>query len=247
MDPYARLAGVYDEIVVDPCHARWAAFLDRLWGADAEGVRTVLDVCCGTGLMTAELAALGYRVTGVDASPAMLARARALLGPEVSLVHATLPDAGVAGPFDAAVSTFDGLNYLTPDAFRRSLTAIAARLRPGGWFAFDLHTDAMMALAAGGGVLQGEARGHRWRVTNTVDLRARTCASRVEVTRTADGARFGETHHQHFFGEAEIRAALVGAGFGAVAVTDEYSHRPVDATTLRATWIARREAAARGR
>jgi hypothetical protein len=29
-DPYSRLAGVYDEIVVDGCHDRWAAHLHEL-------------------------------------------------------------------------------------------------------------------------------------------------------------------------------------------------------------------------
>ena len=61
-------------------------------GADDAGVRTVLDVCCGTGLMASELVARGYRITGVDASAAMLARARGLLGPDVLLVEETLPD-----------------------------------------------------------------------------------------------------------------------------------------------------------
>ena len=37
VEAYARLAGVYDEIVVDPCHGRWAAFLHELWAADPTG------------------------------------------------------------------------------------------------------------------------------------------------------------------------------------------------------------------
>src|SRR5262249_55179022 len=62
VDAYTRLAGVYDEVVVDPCHRALAGFLDELFGADEEAVAGVLDVCCGTGLLAAELAALGYRV-----------------------------------------------------------------------------------------------------------------------------------------------------------------------------------------
>ena len=57
---------------MDPCHDRWASFLHELWSADEDGVRAVLDVCCGTGLMARELVARGYRVVGVDASAAML-------------------------------------------------------------------------------------------------------------------------------------------------------------------------------
>jgi predicted TPR repeat methyltransferase len=113
VEAYSRLAGVYDEIVIDPCHDRWASFLDELWSADPEGVRTVLDLCCGTGLLAGELIARGYRVVGVDASEAMLARARERLGPEMVLGRMTLPDLAVGGGFDAAVCTFDGLNYLT--------------------------------------------------------------------------------------------------------------------------------------
>ena len=136
-DAHTRLAAVYDEIVVDPCHGRWADFLHELWAADTTGgVHTVVDLCCGTGLMAAALTARGYRVSGVDAASSMLARARGLLGPDAVLVRAALPDLRIDGVFDAAVSTFDGLNYLTPAQLKSTLAALARRLRPRGWFIF---------------------------------------------------------------------------------------------------------------
>ncbi len=190
--PYTRLAGVYDEIVVDPCYGRWAAFLDEVWRADDAGVRTVLDVCCGTGLMASELVALGYRITGVDASAAMLARARRLLGPDVLLVEETLPDLTIDEVFDAAVSTFDGLNYLTPAELRRTLVTLADRIRPDGWLVFDVHTDAMLEFTLANPVVEGEADGHRFAITSIVDARARTCDTRIEVTRDGDGDAFTE-------------------------------------------------------
>lgn len=241
-DPYARLAGVYDEIVVDPGYGGMAAFAHEAWGEDGAGVRTVLDVCCGTGLMAAELIALGYRVTGVDASAAMLARARGLLGPDVVLVQETLPDLTVDGVFDAAVSTFDGLNYLTLPALRATLAALAGRLRPGGWFVFDAHTDALMDFTVANPVVEGAADGWRFAIANTVDVGARTCDSRIEVTRESDGDTFVERHRQHFFSDAQTREALAAAGFDVVAVTDDYTWEPAGAASLRASWVARRRA-----
>ena len=163
VEAYSRLAGVYDEIVVDPCHGRWASFLHELWSADAEGVRVVLDLCCGTGLLAGELIARGYRVVGVDASEAMLAVARKRLGREAALSRMTLPDLTLEGVFDAAVCTFDGFNYLTPEELGRTMAAVADRLRPAGWLVFDLHTDAMMEFTLSHGVVAGRVGGKRLR------------------------------------------------------------------------------------
>jgi SAM-dependent methyltransferase len=236
VEAYSRLAGVYDEIVVDPCHGRWAAFLDEVW---AGGVQTVLDVCCGTGLLAAELAGLGYRVTGVDASESMLDLARARLGDGVTLVRAALPELPVDGVFDAAVSTFDGFNYLSPVDLRETLQAVAGRLRPEGWLVFDLHTDAMMAFTIENPVVAGESAGNGFVIDTAVDAASRTCETTIEVVRPREGEPFSERHRQYFHADGDVRAALEDAGFGLVRVCDEYSSLPVAPDTLRATWISR--------
>ena len=239
VDAYTRLAGVYDEAVVDPCHCALAAFLDELFGADEEAVAGVLDVCCGTGLLAAELAALGYRVTGVDASEAMLARARRLLGPHATLIHATLPDLPLEMTFDAVTCTLDGFTYLSPAALAPTAEAIARVLRPGGWLVFDAHTDAMMALTSSRPLVSGERGGRRFVILAEVDPDARLCDTRIDMKADAAASPFSELHRQYFHRDADIRSALGDGGFEVIAVRDGYSDRPVDESTLSATWIAR--------
>ena len=239
VEPYSRLAGVYDEIVIDPCHDQWASFLDELWSADPLGVRSVLDLCCGTGLLAGELVARGYRVVGVDASDAMLALARERLGPEVTLSRTTLPDLAVDGVFDAAVCTFDGLNYLTPDELRLTLAAVALRLRPAGWLVFDLHTDGMMNFTVSNPIVEGESAGNRFVIRSVVDPGARTCDTRIELTRPRDGDPFSEQHRQYFHADADVLLLLQDAGFAVTAVAEEYTHEPADASSLRASWTTR--------
>ena len=241
VDTYSRLAGVYDEIVVDPCYDRWASFLQELWqSGDAGNVTAVLDVCCGTGLMAQQLVSRGYRVVGVDGSAMMLSRAQRLLGPDAVLLQQTLPDLEVDSVFDAAISTFDGLNYLTPAELHATLDAISRRLRLGGWLVFDLHTDAMMDFTAANPVVGGNSQGHDFSIVSAVDVVRRTCDPRIHVTRTADTDEFTEHHRQYFFTDQQVRTALMDAGFEILSVTDEYSHHLADAATLRATWTARR-------
>jgi len=238
-EAYSQLAGVYDEIVIDPCHGRWASFLHDLWSADTEGVSSVLDLCCGTGLLAGELIARGYRVVGVDASDAMLKRARERLGPEVELSRMTLPDLAGQGVFDAAVCTFDGFNYLTPDELRLTMAAVALRLRPAGWLIFDLHTDEMMNFTIANSAVAGESGGNGFVISSTVDANARTCDTTIELTRPRAGDSFSEQHRQYFHTDADVRVSLQAAGFAVIAVSEEYTYEPADASTLRATWTAR--------
>ena len=239
VEAYSRLAGIYDEVVIDPSHGAWASFLHELWRGDPDGVHSVLDVCCGTGLLAGELIARGYGIVGVDASDAMLARARDRLGPDVALHRTVLPDLRVEGSFDAAVSTFDGFNYLTLGDLRQTLAATARCVRPAGWLVFDLHTDAMMEFTLANPVVAGESAGNEFVIRSVIDRADRTCDTWIEVDR-GEGDAFSEQHRQYFHEDADVRSALEDAGFAVTEVSAEYTHEPVEASTLRATWTARR-------
>ncbi|MBK3579020.1 class I SAM-dependent methyltransferase, partial [Streptomyces sp. MBT65] len=96
---------------------------------DGLPVGTALDAACGTGRHTAHLHGLGHQVTGVDASPAMLARARERL-PDVDfhegdLHRLPLPDNAVDTVVCALALAH--LPELTP-----ALREFARVLRPGG-------------------------------------------------------------------------------------------------------------------
>jgi SAM-dependent methyltransferase len=101
-----------------------------------------LDVGCGAGNVSTELARAGFEVTGVDFSPVALRKARAAagrqgLGPDrVRFVQGDLTNGGIEGvdgPFDLIVDygTLDDL----PGAGRQALARYVTRMaRPGGRF-----------------------------------------------------------------------------------------------------------------
>jgi SAM-dependent methyltransferase len=97
----------------------------------------VLELGCGTGLLTHSLVGAGHRVLATDASLAMLERARRAV-PTAELRQLILPDDPLPQA-DAVVSVGHVLNYLSDEtAVARALTAVAAALRPGGVLALDL-------------------------------------------------------------------------------------------------------------
>ena len=89
----------------------------------------VLELGCGSGLLTRYLVEAGHRVLATDASPAMLDLARTAV-PGAAFKQLTLPDDPVPAA-DAVVGVGHALNYL-PDApaLQRGLLA-AARAAAG--------------------------------------------------------------------------------------------------------------------
>lgn len=98
----------------------------------------VVEIGCGSGLLTRHLLDAGHRVIATDASPAMLHLAHDVAGDAQEIRRLTLPDDPIPGA-DAIVSVGHALSYL-PDAASvdRALVAIARALRPGGVLAIDL-------------------------------------------------------------------------------------------------------------
>jgi SAM-dependent methyltransferase len=98
----------------------------------------VLELGCGSGLLTRVLAEAGHRVIATDASPAMLELARSYAPGAVDVRQLTLPDDPLPQA-DAVVSVGHVLSYLPDEpAIDRALVAIGRTLRPGGLFAVDI-------------------------------------------------------------------------------------------------------------
>jgi len=98
----------------------------------------VLEVGCGSGLLTRHLVDAGHRVIATDASPAMvkLAKEHAAGAEDVQVL--VLPDDPLPAA-DAIVSVGHVVSYLHDRAaVERALIAIAAAVRPGGLFALDI-------------------------------------------------------------------------------------------------------------
>ena len=100
----------------------------------------VLDVPCGFGRIANRLAARGCRVTGLDASPLFLARARqdaAALGVAVEYVAGDMRALPWAGRFDRLVCWFTSFGYFDDATDRRVLAGFRRALRPGGRLVLD--------------------------------------------------------------------------------------------------------------
>ena len=122
--------------------------LDRL---SLEGHERVLDLGCGTGRVTGEIAARvpGGGVVGLDRSPAMLATARAWLRERAPGVGLVLGD-GASLPFQRAFdATFSGATFHWIHDHAALFRSIITALRPGGRLVAQCGGAANLAVLLG--------------------------------------------------------------------------------------------------
>ena len=100
----------------------------------------LLDIGCGAGRTTAELARMGYRVTAIDLADALLRAAREKVGGATFLkmdaAKLEFPDAS----FDGAIFSFNGMDCIYPRSHRcKVFTEVRRVLVPGGVFYYSGH------------------------------------------------------------------------------------------------------------
>jgi SAM-dependent methyltransferase len=115
------------------------------WGYSG-GPAAVLDLGCGTGSLASVLLDQGFCVTAIDASPHMLALARANCDGYVAagsaiFLQADIRDFHLDHRVNFAVSCYDTINHLESlTDLRRCFACVMDTLLPGGTFIFDLNT-----------------------------------------------------------------------------------------------------------
>ena len=141
-EAYTRLAAVWDRYAswFVPEYGRFVAAAGHYY---RQSVQVVLDLACGTGLLTRKLARRARSVVGLDRIEAMLQEARSRTsGDNVRFVQADFRHFCLPQTFDVVVCGCDSLNYVeTPGELLDVFRCVRQHLRPGGLFMFDVLDD----------------------------------------------------------------------------------------------------------
>lgn len=253
IDLYRDRPDLYDLLHDD--EAADASFYVGIAGVTAPPDAAVLELGCGSGRVMEALLEEGLRVTGLDAEPAILARARRRLGrfgARARLVQSDMrcPDLG-AERFDLVIVAANTFMHLMDHAAQRAcLTAIHDHLVDGGTAVLDL-ANPFHTLALPQGVVT-----LRRQTSDTATGREVTVTGALEVDPTAPMA----VDHL-FFDEAtpdgtmrrlssrielrlvfmpELELLLSSCGLGIADAYGDYDLSPYNATSERTIAVIRR-------
>ncbi len=213
---YDLLAPFYDAINAEIDYKKWADFVEKILSKEcASKPDLVLDLGCGTGKMTIELAGRGYDMTGIDYSPDMLDIARneaEKAGHDILWLCQDMREFELYGTVDAAVCCLDCINHLEDASeLEKCFSLVHNYLIPDGIFIFDIngrykfeniYSDRTYTMEEDGGFCVWE---------NYYDPNTKLCDFYITLFKEcSDGRyeRYEEEQIERMFTLAEIKSSL---------------------------------------
>ena len=205
--PYQGMASVWNDYGSAFLPA-YPAYLVALGRRNGIALRCIMDLACGSGLLTSRLTKVAAEVVGLDSSESMLAAARKQIGhvPGVDFIQGDFRDFALGRQFDAVVCASNSLNYVADRGeLGQVFAAVAKHLRPGGSFVFDTTSELSMRTLSG--LFLHALRGdRRFAIEYAYDSTHKKQTARVILPTGV------ETHLRIPLGPSDVTAAIEGTG-----------------------------------
>ena len=223
MDAYRNLAASYDRLTNDVDYKATVEFYMQILAREGVNPRTVIDLACGTGSVTAILAGMGYPVLGVDMSEEMLTEAAMKtmdLEPIPRFSCQKLQDLRIPKAVDLAVCALDSLDYITdPADCAEAIRRVYKALNPGGIFIFDVNTPEKLRAMDGQVFLDEDDDVYCvWR--GEFDEETNICSYGMDLFQRSGEVwhRSFEEHREYAYSREQLTGYLKDAGFTNIEV-----------------------------
>ncbi len=238
---YDRFAPVYDQFMAVDFAEQIVPALDQLVLHSLPHQSHVLDLCCGTGRVTAAIAQRGFRTDGVDSSPAMLSLAQRN-APAAALTLADVRSFRSSRRYAAVISTFNSFAHVhSRTELTRCFLNVHDALLPGGRFVFDLSMH-QQYLRRWRGFYAYRGRDVWCTIRPNYDPDRRLASNNITIARQCANAerRSSLTISQKCHSEREILLALGMAGFRDIEIYDAERDYGMKGESFRAIFAAHR-------
>lgn len=249
MDSYTGFAKVYDLFMEDVPYKEWSRWIAEMLRAHGIEDGLVLDLACGTGVMTELLAEAGYDMIGIDQSEEMLERAldrKEQSGHDILYLCQDMREFELYGTVRAIVSVCDSMNYvLEEEAFLDILTAAAENyLDYGGLFLFDLNTEYKYRMLLGEQTIAENREEGSFIWENSYDEEEKINEYELTLFIREDSGyyrKYEEVHYQRAYPLDTVKELVARSGLKLLQVCDGYTGEPVREDSERICVVCRRE------
>lgn len=232
MSGYSEFAYWYDSLMADVDYQARTEYILKLFKKFGKVPTLLLDLACGTGGFSNQMALKGIEVIGVDMSEEMLSCARensAELGTNVLYLCQPAEELDLYGTVDGAICCMDSVNHITDiDALRTAFDKVSLFLERDCLFIFDVNTEYKHREVLGNNtfVLEDENVFCVWQ--NSFNPETLTTDIFLDFFVSQDGLyeRSGEDFSERAYSIDTLKSLLEGSGFELISVCADMSEEP---------------------
>ncbi len=244
---YHILAKTYDQMQeID--YPQFVDYYQELFKKFNCNPELVLDLGCGTGNITLEMANRGYDMIGLDASMEMLEVAQEKAreqGKDILFLNQDMSAFELYGTVGAMVCALDGVNYLTEDGqLKEMLSLLHCYLDPGGLFIFDLNTEYKFRHILDGKTFVYDTEEAYCAWSNEYDEEEKICYFDLNFFfQNQDGTyqRQDEYQEERAYGVEEIKKTIAECNLTCLGIFDNLSLEPAKENSERIFVVVKRE------
>lgn len=247
---YSVLAELYDTLMADVDYEMWADFIDEVIQTHHPDPIDVLELACGTGAISLNLANLEeYNLTATDQSAAMVKKAQQKADAEqADILFKTLDftDINSAERYDIIFSVFDSVNYLhSKKEILKMLDGCWNILNSGGLLIFDFSTPQNSLEAVDYlNNEEGSFGNYRYFRESRYEPAENFHFNEFEIDKMADDGKtvlesYHEIHKQRIYSLKEMLSILDQTSYHLVAKYEGFDLVDADENSTRVTMVLR--------
>ncbi|MBC2580292.1 class I SAM-dependent methyltransferase [Clostridium sp. DJ247] len=246
MECYKEFAHIYDELInSDIDYNKWGKVVLDICNEFNVNQVDYLDLCCGTGNITTEIAPSFTNSWAVDLSYEMLTKAEQKLrskGLKVKFVCQNMCELNLNKKFDLITCCLDSTNYIIETSdIKKYFLAINNHLKDNGIFIFDINSYHKLANILGNNVYNYDDENVTYIWENTFENRIVDMYLTFFVKQGELYRRFDEEHRERAYEHKEIEVLLKESSLQIVKVMDNYETNIISNDTERIVYVVKKK------
>lgn len=246
VEPYSKLAYIYDEIMSHVNYETWARYISRIINKWHSSATNIIDISCGTATLLLKLSQtdFNFRLFGFDYSLDMIAQAKKKAissGIPLTLWKGDIKNFALKNSVDVIICLYDSINYiLTHKECDYVFGCGYDGLQQDGLFIFDICTERNSIKYFDNYYENNKGEHYKYSRKSNYDRLTRLHTNLFKINFKNSDIIFVEIHKQKIYYIEELIQVINKSNFKIIATLDGFTFKPASENSDRVHFILKK-------